>query len=63
MEDQQPWINCKECAMLPPEVQQYANRSCVLCGTLHCDECLNEAGYCTSCSEKMSYSKDEAAAV
>jgi len=51
------WIDCKRCA---PKTKERSKRTCSLCGALHCDECLNEAGYCTPCSEKMGYSKDEA---
>ncbi len=61
MEEQ--YIDCKRCGAMPPEVKQHAAKTCTLCGTLHCDECLNEAGYCTPCSEKMSFSKEEAIAV
>ena len=53
-------IECRTCESLAPELKEYSSRLCRLCGALHCDECLNEAGYCTSCSEKMDYSKDEA---
>ncbi len=56
-------IDCKKCSVLPPEMREYSSRSCVLCGNVHCDECLNEAGYCSSCSEKIPYSKEEATAV
>ncbi len=51
------FINCKKCAS---HTKEHSAGTCCLCGALHCDECLNEAGYCTPCSEKMSYSKDEA---
>ncbi len=61
MEEQ--YIDCKYCSSMTPEVRQYAARTCALCGTLHCDECLNEAGYCTPCSEKSDFSKEEAIAV
>ena len=61
MEEQH--IDCKHCSLTPPELRQYSARTCTLCGELHCDECLNEAGYCTPCSEKMDYSKEEAIAV
>ena len=54
------WIECKLCETLAPKVKEHSARICRLCGALHCDECLNEAGYCRSCSEKMDYSKDEA---
>ncbi len=54
------WIECKTCESLAPELKEYSNRLCRLCGALHCDACLNEAGYCTPCSEKMDYSKEEA---
>jgi len=57
------YIDCKKCNTMPPEIRQYAEKSCVLCGALHCDDCLNEAGYCTPCSEKLSYNKEEAIAV
>ncbi|MFZ2445688.1 MAG: hypothetical protein WAW37_04980 [Syntrophobacteraceae bacterium] len=57
------YIDCKRCDLLPPEVRGYATRTCGLCGALHCDECLNEAGYCTPCSEKLSYSMEEAIVV
>ncbi len=56
-------IDCKECASMPAELQAYAEKTCRLCGTLHCDECLNEAGYCTPCSETLGFSKEEAIAV
>jgi hypothetical protein len=56
-------IDCKGCAILPPEMRQYTDRTCKLCGESHCDECLNEAGYCTPCSEKMDWSKEEATGV
>jgi hypothetical protein len=57
------WINCKVCGELYSETQERSSGTCDLCCTLRCDECLNEAGYCTPCSEKMDYSKDEAIAV
>ncbi|MEM5785672.1 MAG: hypothetical protein AAGU11_00060 [Syntrophobacteraceae bacterium] len=57
------YIDCKQCNDLPPEARQYATRSCSLCETTHCDACLNEAGYCTPCSEKMGFSKEEAISV
>jgi hypothetical protein len=59
MEEETPV--CKECETLL--VQGYAAKTCRLCNALHCDECLNEAGYCTPCSEKMGFSKEEAIAV
>jgi hypothetical protein len=55
--------DCRQCNVLPPELREYSAKTCVLCGTLHCDECMNEAGYCTPCSEKLSYTQDEAIAV
>jgi hypothetical protein len=54
------WMECKMCDTLAPEMKGSASKTCRLCGALHCDECLNEAGYCTPCSEKIDYSKDEA---
>jgi len=54
------WMECRFCRALPPEIGEYSTKACRLCGALHCDECLNEAGYCTPCSEKTDYSKDEA---
>jgi len=48
------------CETPAPEMKEYASGTCRLCAALYCDECLNEAGYCTTCSEKMDYSKDEA---
>jgi len=57
------WVECKKCAALPAELKDYSAKMCRLCGTLHCDECLNEAGYCTPCSERMDYSKEEAVPV
>ncbi len=38
-------------------------KTCKLCEAVHCDECLNEAGYCAPCGERMGYSKEEAVAV
>lgn len=61
MEEQ--FIECKQCNDLPPEMRGYMTRTCKLCGTLHCDECLNEAGLCTPCSERLPYSKEEATPV
>jgi len=58
MEEQH--IDCKHCTLMPAEMKQYATKTCGLCGELHCDECLNEAGYCTPCTEKNDYSKEEA---
>jgi len=57
------WVECRVCKELPPELRGYSERTCSLCGALHCDECLNEAGYCTPCSEKMGFSRDEATPV
>lgn len=57
------WIECRECGALPSEMQGYAAKTCSLCGALHCDECLNEAGYCTPCSEESLWSKEEGIAV
>ncbi len=54
------WIECKECEILPSELKEYSDRKCRLCGALRCDECLNEAGLCTSCSENMNSSMDDA---
>jgi hypothetical protein len=54
------WMECKMCETLSPELKEYSAKTCRLCGALHCDECLNEAGYCTPCSERMDYSKEEA---
>jgi hypothetical protein len=53
-------IECRVCKALSAEVREYSAKICRLCESLHCDECLNEAGYCTPCSEKMEYSKEEA---
>lgn len=53
-------IECKTCMTAPPEIAEYSSRLCKLCNVAHCDECLNEAGYCTSCSEKMDYLKEDA---
>lgn len=53
------WIECKVCKDVPPAGREFA-KTCRLCGALHCDECINEAGYCTPCSEKLDYSKEEA---
>lgn len=52
-------IECKQCNSLPPDLREYMSRTCALCGTLHCDECINEAGLCTPCSEKLTYSREE----
>jgi hypothetical protein len=54
------WLECRVCETLIPQLKEYSARACRLCGTLHCDECLNEAGYCTPCSEKLDYSKEDA---
>ncbi len=54
------WIECTQCESLPPELKEYSIKSCRMCGALDCDECLNEAGYCVSCSEKIDYSKEDA---
>ncbi len=54
------WMECTKCKTPAPEMKESAVGTCRLCAVLHCDECLNEAGYCTSCSEKMDYSMDEA---
>lgn len=51
-------IDCRECDSMSEEAKVYAAKTCRLCGT--CDECLNEAGYCVPCSEKLGYSKEEA---
>lgn len=56
-------IDCIKCGSLPAELQEYAEKTCRLCGTLHCDACLDEAGYCTPCSERTDFSKEEAIAV
>ncbi|MGO9689167.1 MAG: hypothetical protein ACLP2X_11565 [Syntrophobacteraceae bacterium] len=53
-------LECKVCETLAPELKEYTAKTCRLCGALHCNECLNEAGYCTPCSEKMEYSKEDA---
>ncbi len=53
-------IDCQQCDNLPPELYEYAARTCKLCGALECDSCLNEAGYCEPCSIKANYSKEEA---
>jgi hypothetical protein len=53
-------IECKQCGIMTPEFTEYVTRTCNLCGTLCCDECLNEVGLCTPCSGKLSYSRDEA---
>jgi hypothetical protein len=53
-------IDCKRCSTLAPEIMEYSSRLCRLCNVAHCDECLNEAGYCTPCSEKMDHSKEDA---
>ncbi|MGA3113316.1 MAG: hypothetical protein ABSF90_02655 [Syntrophobacteraceae bacterium] len=54
------WMEGTMCETPAPEMKEYASGTCRLCAALYCDECLNEAGYCTTCSEKMDYSKDEA---
>ena len=54
------WMDCRVCETLAPELNEYSSGTWSLCGSLHCDECLNEAGYCTSCSEKIDYSKGDA---
>ncbi len=56
-------VECKQCNYLPPEMREYMARRCALCGNPHCDECLNEAGLCTPCSEKLPYGMDEATPV
>ncbi len=56
---EQAWIECRICKDVPPQGMESA-KQCRLCGVLHCDECLNEAGYCTPCSEKLEYTKEEA---
>jgi len=53
-------IECRTCKTFASEIMEHSSRSCRLCNTLHCDECLNEAGYCTSCSEKLDYLKEDA---
>ncbi len=58
MEDM--WIECKVCGTFASEIRRHSSRECSLCGAMHCDECLNEAGYCTPCSEKLGYSKGDA---
>jgi hypothetical protein len=57
------FIECKTCQTLAPEMMEYSGRLCKLCNVAHCDECLNEAGYCTPCSEKLDYLKEDAIAV
>ncbi|MGA2404175.1 MAG: hypothetical protein ABSG91_21135 [Syntrophobacteraceae bacterium] len=54
------WMECRGCETFAPKLDERSSKECRLCGALHCDECLNEAGYCTPCSEKMDYSKDDA---
>ncbi len=54
------WIECRECGILPPEIQAYVAKTCGLCGTMNCDECLDEAGLCTPCSDKPDFSFEEA---
>jgi hypothetical protein len=53
-------IECKACDIIPKHLREYADRSCRLCGGLGCDECLNEAGYCSPCNTRTPYSKEEA---
>lgn len=57
------WMECRTCESLAPALKEYSSGTCRLCGALHCDECLNDAGYCTPCSEKLDYFKDEATPV
>ena len=59
---EETWMECKICKDAPAEQKESA-KMCRLCGALHCDECINEAGYCTPCSEKMGYSMEEASPV
>lgn len=53
-------IDCKVCESLTSEIAEYSTKVCRLCGELHCDECLNEAGYCTPCSEETGYLREDA---
>jgi hypothetical protein len=53
-------IACKVCGAMPKEPAVFIDRSCRLCGALACDECLNEAGYCTPCSARAPYNRVEA---
>lgn len=55
-------ISCKSCGQTDLGSAE-EQKHCRLCDEIHCDECLNEAGYCAPCSEKIDYGKDEAIAV
>ena len=55
-------VSCKSCGSRDFD-DTAEEKTCRLCNEVHCGECLNEAGYCAPCAEKMNYSKGEAIAV